>query len=157
MLIGSGVSTGAGIPTGWEIVLDLIGRVAEVTEDESPADLEAWYLDRFGHEPTYSHVLARLGRTAAEREATIRGFIEPSDDAPGRRPPAAHRGLARLAQAKSLTILLGLGRTGLPGAAPRQGGPSRRFGLTSPSLRFSWRTLVLFPWPSASLPTRSRP
>ena len=34
--IGSGVSTGAGIPTGWEIVLALIGRVAELTEEELP-------------------------------------------------------------------------------------------------------------------------
>ncbi len=105
-LIGSGVSTGAGIPTGWEIVLDLIGRVAQVTEDESPADLQAWYLDRFGHEPTYSDVLARLGRTAAEREAIIRGFIEPSGDAPGRRPTAAHRGLARLAQGGFVRVFL---------------------------------------------------
>jgi hypothetical protein len=74
-----------GTPTGWEIVLALIGRVAELTEEELPADLEVWYL-------------ARLGRTPAEREAIIKSFIEPSGDAPGRRPTAAHRGLARLAK-----------------------------------------------------------
>jgi hypothetical protein len=105
-LIGSGVSTGAGIPTGWEIVLDLIARLAELTEEELPADLEVWYLDRFGHEPTYSDLLARLGRTSAEREAIIRSFIEPSGDAPGRRPAAAHRGLARLAQGGFVRVFL---------------------------------------------------
>ena len=29
-LVGSGVSVGAGIPTGWQVVLDLISKVARV-------------------------------------------------------------------------------------------------------------------------------
>jgi hypothetical protein len=106
VLIGSGVLTGAGIPTGWEIVLALIGRVAELTEEELPADLEVWYRDRFGSEPMYSDVLAHLGRTPAEREAIIKSFIEPSGDAPGRRPTAAHRGLARLAKGGFVRVFL---------------------------------------------------
>jgi hypothetical protein len=51
-------------------------------------------------------VLARLGRTSAEREAIIRSFIEPMGDAPGRRPTTAHRGLARLAQGGFVRVFL---------------------------------------------------
>ena len=36
-LIGSGVSVSAGIPTGWQVVLDLISKVARVLgEDPGP-------------------------------------------------------------------------------------------------------------------------
>ncbi len=105
-LIGSGVSTAAGIPTGWQILLGLIGRLAELNNEEPPEEPEAWYLERFGVEPTYSDLLVRLGRTAAEREAIIRSLIEPSADSPGRRPTAAHRGLARLAQQGFVRVFL---------------------------------------------------
>lgn len=37
MLVGSGVSVGAGIPTGWQVVLDLISKVARVL-GENPGD-----------------------------------------------------------------------------------------------------------------------
>lgn len=36
-LIGSGVSVGAGIPTGWQVVLDLISKVAMIL-GEDPGD-----------------------------------------------------------------------------------------------------------------------
>jgi hypothetical protein len=98
VLLGSGVSTGAGIPTGWEIVLELIRRLAQASGEAPPTSEEAWYVEQFGEEPTYSGLLARLGRTAAEREAIIRSLIEPSEDVPGRRPTPAHHALAHLAQ-----------------------------------------------------------
>ena len=45
-LIGSGVSVGAGIPTGWQVVLDLISKLARVL-GESPGDNPAdWYQER---------------------------------------------------------------------------------------------------------------
>ena len=34
-LVGSGVSVGAGIPTGWQVVLDLVSKLARVL-GESP-------------------------------------------------------------------------------------------------------------------------
>lgn len=105
-LLGSGISTGAGIPTGWQIVLDLIGQVASLTDGAVPADPLAWYVDQFGVAPTYSDLLARLGRTAAEREAIIRSFIEPPDGDAGRRPTAAHRALARLAKGGFIRVFL---------------------------------------------------
>jgi hypothetical protein len=37
-LIGSGISRAASLPTGWEVVLDLISRVAVLDGGTTPAD-----------------------------------------------------------------------------------------------------------------------
>ena len=54
LLIGSGVSSGAGIPTGWAITLDLISKIAVMREGKAPADPENWYKGHFGKDPDYS-------------------------------------------------------------------------------------------------------
>ena len=59
-LIGSGVSVGAGIPTGWQVVLDLISKLARVVGENPGDDLAAWYQQRFGEEPDYSKLLDAL-------------------------------------------------------------------------------------------------
>ena len=51
MLIGSGVSVGAGIPTGWQVVLDLISKLARVLDEDPGDDVAGWYQERFGQEP----------------------------------------------------------------------------------------------------------
>ena len=53
-LVGSGVSVGAGIPTGWQVVLDLITKVAQVLGEDPGDNVAAWYEKRFGAEPDYS-------------------------------------------------------------------------------------------------------
>ena len=50
-LIGSGVSVGAGIPTGWQVVLDLVSKLALVLGEDPGDDLAVWYQERFGEEP----------------------------------------------------------------------------------------------------------
>ncbi len=40
LLLGSGVSRAAGIPTGWGITLDLITRLAELSGGDAEADPE---------------------------------------------------------------------------------------------------------------------
>ena len=39
LLLGSGVSRSAGIPTGWEIVMDLLGKLAATKGQTIDADL----------------------------------------------------------------------------------------------------------------------
>lgn len=57
LLIGSGVSRASGISTGWEIVQDLIGRIA-ATEGASPENPVEWSNSRGeGHAPAQ---IARL-------------------------------------------------------------------------------------------------
>ncbi len=62
-LVGSGVSVGAGIPTGWQVVLDLISKLARVLGENPGDDLAAWYEQRFGEEPDYSKLLDALAKS----------------------------------------------------------------------------------------------
>ncbi len=48
LLLGSGVSRSAGIPTGWEVVLDLIRRLAAIESEDCEPDPEAWYKGKYG-------------------------------------------------------------------------------------------------------------
>src|SRR4051812_1801319 len=43
ILVGSGISRTSGIPTGWEIILDLIRKVAAIEGKECGEDPAAWY------------------------------------------------------------------------------------------------------------------
>ena len=80
LLIGSGVSRAAGIPTGWEVVLDLIRKVA-VTEREDPeTDPEAWYRKKYDEPLEYDRLLDRLTNTPAERQALLRSYFEPTEE-----------------------------------------------------------------------------
>jgi hypothetical protein len=102
VLLGSGLSTSAGIPTGWEITLELIRRVAaaEGVKDDFAGDAAAaWFRSAKGAEPDYSDLLDRLAATPDERRAILHGFIAPTAEeiAAGTKvPTAAHRALARL-------------------------------------------------------------
>ena len=100
MLVGSGVSVGAGIPTGWQVVLDLISKVARVLGEDPGDDLSGWYKERFGEEPDYSKLLDTLAKSPAERSALLRSYFEPTAEERTRGvkvPGAAHTALAELA------------------------------------------------------------
>ncbi len=99
LLLGSGVSRSSGIPTGWEIVLDLIGRLARVQGGQSIEDPVSWYRSKTGVDPDYSRILAEVAPSSADRMNLLRKYIEPdADDAEhGRKTPSqAHRAVARL-------------------------------------------------------------
>ena len=99
-LVGSGVSVGAGIPTGWQVTLDLISKVARVLGEDAGDDVAGWYQQRFGEEPDYSKLLDTLARSPAERSALLRSYFEPTAEERARGvkvPGAAHTALADLA------------------------------------------------------------
>ena len=66
-LLGSGISRAAEIPTGWEIVLDLLRKLAYLEDEDCEPDPAAWYKDRFGEEPDYSKLLDQLAHSQTER------------------------------------------------------------------------------------------
>jgi len=108
-LIGSGVSVSAGIPTGWQIVLDLVSRLALVLGEEPGDDPAGWYQERFGEEPDYSKLLDALARSPAERSALLRSYFEPTaeDRVLGLKVPgAAHKALAELAATGFLRLFV---------------------------------------------------
>jgi hypothetical protein len=57
LLLGSGISRSSGIPMGWEIVLDLIRKVAAIEGQECGDDLAAWYVQTYEKEPSYTELL----------------------------------------------------------------------------------------------------
>ncbi|WP_315810830.1 SIR2 family protein [Bradyrhizobium sp. SZCCHNR3107] len=109
VLLGSGASRSAEIPTGWEITLDLVRRVAALDGVTDEPDLVAWYRRAHGAEPGYSELLDQLASTPDERRSILHSYIEPTaeDIEVGRKiPTKAHRAVARLVQAGYLRVIL---------------------------------------------------
>jgi hypothetical protein len=109
LLLGSGISRPAQIPTGWEVVVDLVRRVARVGEEDPEPDPIAWYRKKFGAEPGYSDLLARLARSQPERQALLRGYFEPTADDTSRghrMPTAAHKAIASLVAAGRVRVVV---------------------------------------------------
>jgi len=109
LLLGSGVSRAAQIPTGWEIVVDLIRRLATLLERECEPDPVAWYSREFGHNPEYSDLLAKLAATPIERQQLLRSFFEPTEEereAGTKQPTRAHRSIASLVASGHIKLIL---------------------------------------------------
>ena len=113
LLLGSGVSRAANIWTGWEITLDLIRRLAAVSDEspsgESPASLEKWYREKYGKEPDYSALLADLAKTPAERQRLLRRYWEPTPEEReqgDKAPTAAHRAIAKLVAGGYIKVII---------------------------------------------------
>jgi hypothetical protein len=99
LLLGSGVSRSSAIPTGWEVILDLIRKLAHMKGEECQQDPEAWYKALTGSEPDYSDILDQLTMSSAERAQFLRSYFEPTEEEreQGRKAPSpAHRAVAAL-------------------------------------------------------------
>lgn len=109
VLLGSGVSRGAEIPTGWEVTLDLVSRLAAATEGDAPADPARWYVETYQQDPDYSEVLEKLAPEPAERQALLHGYFEPTDEEREegvKQPTDAHRAVAELARGGFVRVVL---------------------------------------------------
>jgi len=99
ILLGSGISRAARIPTGWEIVLELVRKCAHLQGEDCEPDPEKWYAAKYGKSPDYAELLALLGKTSSERQLLLRGYFEPTPEElndGAKQPTAAHRAIARL-------------------------------------------------------------
>lgn len=117
LLLGSGVSIGAGIKTGWDIVQDLVSRAATAQSPDvadaglvAAADPEEWW-KQHGEGPLgYSALLAEVATTPAARQAVLAGYFEPQPDETGDIaavvPSAAHRAVAQLVLRGSIRVIL---------------------------------------------------
>ena len=93
LLLGSGISRAAHVPTGWEVTIDLIKKVAEVEGQSSGADPAPWYFKTYGEEADYSVLLESLASTPSERTNLLREYFEPTAvqrDAGEKAPTQAH-------------------------------------------------------------------
>lgn len=99
LLLGSGVSRAARIPTGWEVVLDLIRKLAHIQGADCGEDPAGWYRAKYSEDPDYSKLLDHLGKSPSDRSQILRKYFEPTDEqrAQGlKRPTEAHKAIARL-------------------------------------------------------------
>jgi hypothetical protein len=109
LLLGSGVSRAASIPTGWEVVLDLIRKVAAAEGADAGEDPAVWYRETKGADPSYGDLLAGLAPTASERQAVLRPYFEPSAeerDEGIKVPTAAHRAVAELVASGHFRVIV---------------------------------------------------
>ena len=109
LLLGSGLSTGAGIPTGWQITLDLVNRLAAVSGETPGDDPEAWYRDRYGEPPSYSRLLDELAKGPDDRQSILRSYIEPRDEdaeSGDKQPTAAHNAIASLVRDGFINVII---------------------------------------------------
>ncbi|MBC3906195.1 SIR2 family protein [Undibacterium umbellatum] len=109
LLLGSGVSRASSIPTGWEITLDLVRKVAQLENANCEPDPVAWYVSVYDKQPDYSELLDTLCRTQAERQQLIRSYIEPNESEREdglKQPTKAHRAIAELVKNGYVRVIL---------------------------------------------------
>lgn len=106
ILVGSGLSLAAGIPTGWEITLDLIRRLAALDGVTEHEDWAAWYRSKYNKEPSYSEILDALASTQAERRAILHSYIEPAEGEEARKPTKAHHAIAQLVESGAVRVII---------------------------------------------------
>ena len=109
VLLGSGLSRSAEIPTGWEITLDLVRRVAAAQGVTEQSDWAKWYREKTGQEPNYSVLLEEIASSPDERRAILHRYIEPDaqDREEGRKTPTkAHHAIAHLVRAGYVRVIV---------------------------------------------------
>lgn len=109
LLLGSGVSSEAEVPTGWGILTDLIRKVAAMEDEDPNPDPIDWYVESYGNEPGYDNLLEQLAQSKQERQALLEGYFEPTDQ--DRRegvktPSDAHRNIAWLVDEGYITVIV---------------------------------------------------
>jgi hypothetical protein len=111
LLLGSGLSRTAGIPTGWEVTLELVRKVmvSNGGGEDNSADPLKWYREQFGQDPDYSEVIGGLARSQTERRNLLKEYFEPTDlerQEGEKVPTTAHKAIARLVARGYLSVIL---------------------------------------------------
>lgn len=109
LLLGSGISRKTGIPTGWDITLNLIRQIAILEKEKISTTPEDWYVKRFKEEPDYSNILEKLTSTKEERINLLKPLIEPTEDEfqEGlKQPTQAHKYIAQLVSLGYIKVIL---------------------------------------------------
>ena len=98
LLLGSGLSSASGIPTGYGITRDLISQVAKL-DNEQPEDLEEWYQKKYGREARYDELLSSLATTSPQRNLTLQKYFKPTEEEREqglKLPTLAHKAIGKL-------------------------------------------------------------
>ncbi|MDA2643531.1 SIR2 family protein [Bacillus cereus] len=107
LLLGSGISYSADIPTGWGILKELCRRIMELNK-EIHEDPIQWYQNYYGQPPAYDEVIEMLAKTSTERVGLLAEFFEPQegDEAYVKRPTKAHKEIAKLVKEGYIKVIV---------------------------------------------------
>ena len=75
LLLGSGISRKAHIPTGWEVEERLIEQIAATQNVSEANDWHQWYLKQYGKHANYSELLGEMVKTSTERVRLMQKFL----------------------------------------------------------------------------------
>lgn len=109
LLLGSGISSAAGIPTGWGITLDLVRKAAAVAGQSADPDPAAWYQKQFGEEPDYAKLVEQFAPTPTERQRLLRDYFVPTEEERElglKVPTKAHHAIAELVAKGYIKVIL---------------------------------------------------
>ncbi|PEK11071.1 SIR2 family protein [Bacillus toyonensis] len=107
LLLGSGVSYSANIPTGWGILTELCRRIMELKKEEHDDPIQ-WYQNYFGKIPAYDEVIESLANTSTERVSLLEEFFEPNENDEGntKKPTIAHKQIAKLVKDGYIKVIV---------------------------------------------------
>jgi len=109
LLLGSGISRSAHIPTGWEVEEKLIQQLGATQGVTKSDDWHQWYKDKYKHPASYSSLLEEIVGKSTERVQLMKPFFEPNDeekDLGWKTPTKAHIAIARLAKMGYIRVVL---------------------------------------------------
>lgn len=110
VLVGSGMSSAAGIPTGYQVLGELITRVAKVRDPDLEVenfDPHEWWRLQNDAAARYDTVIQALAPTDGIRRKILEPFFEPDPTGPTfAQPTLAHRELARLCKKGLVRVIL---------------------------------------------------
>lgn len=109
VLLGSGISRSAHMPSAWDVENVLIEQLATIQGVSEQEDWHKWYQSHYGVEADYSSLLAEVATTKTERVALMKGFFEPDENEKElgwKMPTIAHRSLAKLIKNGYVRVIL---------------------------------------------------
>jgi hypothetical protein len=109
-LLGSGVSRAAGVPTGYEIAVDLLRRIASARGEKVVGDPESWCEEHLGYELDYSRLVEAAAPASEQQSQRLREYFLDRDPIDGRgmlKPPTkAHRSIAAMVRGGQLRTVV---------------------------------------------------
>lgn len=109
LLLGSGISRSAHIPSGWEVEEKLIQKLGASQGIIDSDDWHQWYKDKYQQSASYSSLLGEIVKTPTERVQLMKSFFEPTNEEKEldwKAPTKAHLAIARLAKEAYVRVIL---------------------------------------------------
>ena len=109
VLLGSGISKAAHMPSAWDVENRLIEQLAATQGVTGQEDWHKWYKNRYGLDADYSSLLDSVATTKTERVGLMKGFFEASEtekELGWKRPTIAHLSIAKLVKQGYIRVIL---------------------------------------------------